>query len=99
MANALYDALLAPHAERRATFVTRADGTQLSHRDFHARVLADGRRAACAGPAARRPDVGAGGDVGGGKRVVVDDDLPRNAMGKVQKNVQRERFAGVFAVG
>ncbi|MBX9632368.1 MAG: hypothetical protein K2X67_17750, partial [Burkholderiales bacterium] len=26
------------------------------------------------------------------KRVVVVDDLPRNAMGKVQKNVLRERY-------
>jgi malonyl-CoA/methylmalonyl-CoA synthetase len=27
------------------------------------------------------------------KRVYVVDELPRNAMGKVQKNVLRERFA------
>jgi malonyl-CoA/methylmalonyl-CoA synthetase len=26
------------------------------------------------------------------KRVIVVDELPRNAMGKVQKNVLRERF-------
>jgi malonyl-CoA/methylmalonyl-CoA synthetase len=30
------------------------------------------------------------------KRVVFVDDLPRNAMGKVQKNVLRERFAGLY---
>ncbi len=28
------------------------------------------------------------------KRCVVVADLPRNAMGKVQKNVLRERYAG-----
>jgi malonyl-CoA/methylmalonyl-CoA synthetase len=31
------------------------------------------------------------------KRVVVVDELPRNAMGKVQKKELRERFAGLFA--
>ena len=31
------------------------------------------------------------------KHVAVVDELPRNAMGKVQKNVLRERFAGLFA--
>ncbi|HET9069787.1 MAG TPA: malonyl-CoA synthase [Amaricoccus sp.] len=31
------------------------------------------------------------------KHVAVVDDLPRNAMGKVQKNLLRERFAGLFA--
>lgn len=31
------------------------------------------------------------------KRVIAVDDLPRNAMGKVQKNLLRERFAGLFA--
>jgi malonyl-CoA/methylmalonyl-CoA synthetase len=31
------------------------------------------------------------------KRVVVVSDLPRNAMGKVQKNVLREEYAGLFA--
>ena len=31
------------------------------------------------------------------KRVVCVDDLPRNVMGKVQKNVLRERFADLFA--
>ncbi|MFN3147647.1 MAG: malonate--CoA ligase [Paracoccaceae bacterium] len=31
------------------------------------------------------------------KRLVVLDELPRNTMGKVQKNVLRERFAGLFA--
>ena len=30
------------------------------------------------------------------KRVVFVDDLPRNAMGKVQKNVLRERFADLY---
>jgi malonyl-CoA/methylmalonyl-CoA synthetase len=30
------------------------------------------------------------------KRVIFVDDLPRNAMGKVQKNVLRERYAGLF---
>ncbi|HEY2659808.1 MAG TPA: AMP-binding protein [Caulobacteraceae bacterium] len=30
------------------------------------------------------------------KRVFFVDDLPRNAMGKVQKNVLRERFKGAF---
>jgi malonyl-CoA/methylmalonyl-CoA synthetase len=31
------------------------------------------------------------------KHVAMVADLPRNAMGKVQKNVLRERYAGVFA--
>ena len=31
------------------------------------------------------------------KRVVCVNDLPRNVMGKVQKNALRERFAGLFA--
>ena len=30
------------------------------------------------------------------KRVLVVSDLPRNAMGKVQKNVLRERYAGLY---
>jgi malonyl-CoA/methylmalonyl-CoA synthetase len=30
------------------------------------------------------------------KRIVFVDELPRNAMGKVQKNLLRERFAGLF---
>jgi malonyl-CoA/methylmalonyl-CoA synthetase len=30
------------------------------------------------------------------KRIVFVDELPRNAMGKVQKNVLRERYAGLF---
>ena len=30
------------------------------------------------------------------KRIVFVEDLPRNAMGKVQKNVLRERYAGLF---
>ena len=32
------------------------------------------------------------------KRVFVEPDLPRNAMGKVQKNVLRERHKGLFGV-
>jgi malonyl-CoA/methylmalonyl-CoA synthetase len=32
------------------------------------------------------------------KRIVFVDELPRNAMGKVQKNLLRERYAGLFAV-
>ncbi|QUD87942.1 AMP-binding protein [Phenylobacterium montanum] len=31
------------------------------------------------------------------KRVMFVDELPRNAMGKVQKNLLRERFKGLFA--
>jgi malonyl-CoA/methylmalonyl-CoA synthetase len=31
------------------------------------------------------------------KRVFLMDELPRNAMGKVQKNLLRQQFAGVFA--
>jgi len=31
------------------------------------------------------------------KRVIAVDDLPRNAMGKVQKNLLRERFGDLFA--
>ena len=31
------------------------------------------------------------------KRVVFVDDLPRNAMGKVQKNLLRENFADLYA--
>jgi malonyl-CoA/methylmalonyl-CoA synthetase len=33
------------------------------------------------------------------KRVVFVDDLPRNAMGKVQKNLLRERYAALFVRG
>jgi len=33
------------------------------------------------------------------KRVFFVDELPRNAMGKVQKNVLRETYAGIFARG
>jgi malonyl-CoA/methylmalonyl-CoA synthetase len=32
------------------------------------------------------------------KRVVFVDELPRNAMGKVQKNLLRERYAGLFSI-
>ncbi|MDB5448461.1 MAG: malonyl-CoA synthase [Phenylobacterium sp.] len=32
------------------------------------------------------------------KRILFVDDLPRNAMGKVQKNLLRERYAGLFAI-
>jgi len=31
------------------------------------------------------------------KRVIFVDDLPRNAMGKVQKNLLRETFKDLFA--
>jgi malonyl-CoA/methylmalonyl-CoA synthetase len=31
------------------------------------------------------------------KHVALVDDLPRNAMGKVQKNLLRERYSGLFA--
>jgi malonyl-CoA/methylmalonyl-CoA synthetase len=31
------------------------------------------------------------------KRVLLEGDLPRNAMGKVQKNLLRERYAGTFS--
>ncbi len=31
------------------------------------------------------------------KRVIFVEDLPRNTMGKVQKNVLRERYAGIYA--
>ena len=31
------------------------------------------------------------------KRVFFVDDLPRNAMGKVQKNLLRERFGDAFS--
>ena len=30
------------------------------------------------------------------KRVLFVDDLPRNTMGKVQKNVLREQYKGLF---
>ena len=30
------------------------------------------------------------------KRVVFLDELPRNTMGKVQKNLLRDRFAGLY---
>ncbi|WP_309603867.1 AMP-binding protein [Phenylobacterium sp.] len=33
------------------------------------------------------------------KRIVFVDDLPRNAMGKVQKNLLRERYTDLFKVG
>ena len=31
------------------------------------------------------------------KRVIILDALPRNAMGKVQKNLLREQYAGLYA--
>ena len=30
------------------------------------------------------------------KRVMFVDELPRNTMGKVQKNLLRDRFAGLY---
>jgi malonyl-CoA/methylmalonyl-CoA synthetase len=33
------------------------------------------------------------------KRILFVEDLPRNAMGKVQKNLLRDRYAGLFAAG
>jgi malonyl-CoA/methylmalonyl-CoA synthetase len=31
------------------------------------------------------------------KRVLFEDDLPRNTMGKVQKNILRDKYAGLYA--
>jgi malonyl-CoA/methylmalonyl-CoA synthetase len=31
------------------------------------------------------------------KRVIFVDELPRNAMGKVQKNVLRDTYKGIYA--
>ena len=31
------------------------------------------------------------------KRIFVVDDLPRNTMGKVQKNLLREQYKGLYA--
>ena len=31
------------------------------------------------------------------KKLIVMDELPRNTMGKVQKNLLRDQFADVFA--
>jgi malonyl-CoA/methylmalonyl-CoA synthetase len=31
------------------------------------------------------------------KRVLVVDELPRNAMGKVQKNILRDTYAGIYS--
>ncbi|MGN6585558.1 MAG: malonyl-CoA synthase, partial [Rhizobiaceae bacterium] len=31
------------------------------------------------------------------KRVFILDELPRNTMGKVQKNILRERYRDIFA--
>ena len=33
------------------------------------------------------------------KRILIVDELPRNAMGKVQKNALRTAFAGIYAMG
>ena len=33
------------------------------------------------------------------KRIVFVDELPRNAMGKVQKNLLRDRYADLFKAG
>ena len=32
------------------------------------------------------------------KRILFVDDLPRNAMGKVQKNLLRQQHAGLFGM-
>ena len=32
------------------------------------------------------------------KRVIFVDELPRNTMGKVQKNVLRERYKDIYAM-
>ena len=53
------------------------------------RALDEARRA-------RRPRRPAGASFKLPKRVVFVDDLPRNAMGKVQKNVLRERYEGLY---
>jgi malonyl-CoA/methylmalonyl-CoA synthetase len=31
------------------------------------------------------------------KRVIFVEDLPRNTMGKVQKNILRDAYAGIYA--
>jgi malonyl-CoA/methylmalonyl-CoA synthetase len=31
------------------------------------------------------------------KRVIFVEDFPRNAMGKLQKNILRDRYAGIYA--
>ena len=31
------------------------------------------------------------------RKLIVLDELPRNTMGKVQKNILRERYRGLFA--
>ena len=31
------------------------------------------------------------------KRVIIVDELPRNAMGKVQKNILRDTYKGIYA--
>lgn len=33
------------------------------------------------------------------KRIIFVDDLPRNTMGKVQKNVLREQYGNLYASG
>jgi len=33
------------------------------------------------------------------KRVIFVEDFPRNAMGKLQKNLLRDRYAGIYGAG
>ena len=53
-----------------------------------AELAVDGLRVALAGQIARFKQP---------KHIAIRADLPRNAMGKVQKNVLRDEFGGLFA--